>query len=371
MKSNVKLITAFAVLSTSLYATNGDHLIGIGAKSLGMAGTGIAISHGAESALANPALITAVKGKEISFGGTMFMPDVETNTGSGFQQSDADFSVIPAVSLAIKSTDNFYWGVGMWGTAGMGVDYRGTGTNSDMVTNLQLMQFGLPLAYTDNGFSIGITPILQYGALDMSYTNSTTKGVAQDLAFGYTVGAAYTVSDVTLGLVFKSPIKMTYDGQITRAAVDFSVSGLSDDLEQPSEMGAGVAYAMGRSVIALDYKRINWASAAGYKDFGWKDQDVFAIGYQHAQDAWAVRAGYNYAKSPIVENPVANVNMLNLLGFPATVESHYAVGGSYAFTKKTSVDVAYVYAPEASDTLGTTSTKHSQSALSMQVTFDF
>jgi hypothetical protein len=35
MKSNVKLITAFAVLSTSLYATNGDHLIGIGAKSLG------------------------------------------------------------------------------------------------------------------------------------------------------------------------------------------------------------------------------------------------------------------------------------------------------------------------------------------------
>lgn len=367
MKLNVKLFTAFAVLSTSLYATNGDHLIGIGAKSLGMAGTGIAISHGAESALANPALITAVKSKEISFGGTMFMPDVETNG----HQSDADFSVIPAVSLAMKSTDNFYWGIGMWGTAGMGVDYRGTGVNSDMVTNLQLMQFGLPLAYINNGFSIGITPILQYGALDMSYTNSTTKGVAQDLAFGYTVGAAYNVSDVTLGLVYKSPIKMTYDGQIARAAVDFNVSGLNDNLEQPGEMGVGIAYAMGRSVIALDYKRINWASAAGYKDFGWKDQDVFAIGYQHAQDAWVIRAGYNYAKSPIANNTNGTINMLNLLGFPATVESHYAFGGSYAFTKKTSVDVAYVYAPEESDTLGNTSTKHSQSALSMQVTFDF
>ena len=369
MKSNVKLITVFTVLSTSLYATNGDHLIGIGAKSLGMAGTGIAISYGAGSALAKPALITAVKSKKISFGGTMFMPDVETND----QQIDADFSVIPAVSLAMKSTDNFYWGVGMWGTAGMGVDYRGTGTNSEMVTNLQLMQFGLPLAYSDNGFSVGVTPILQYGALDMSYTNSSTKGVAQDLAFGYTVGAAYNVSDITLGLVYKSPIKMTYDGQISIAAGQFGLGalGFTDDLEQPSEIGTGIAYEMGRSVIALDYKRINWASAAGYKDFGWKDQDVFAIGYQHTQDAWVIRAGYNYAKSPIVENAVANVNMLNLLGFPATVESHYAVGGSYAFTKKTSVDVAYVYAPEASDTLGTTSTKHSQSALSMQVTFDF
>lgn len=274
MKSNIKLITALAVVSSSLYATNGDHLIGIGAKSLGMAGTGIAISHGAESALSNPALITAVKGNEISFGGTMFMPDVQTNTGSGFEQSDADFSVIPAVSLAMKGTDNFYWGVGMWGTAGMGVDYRGTGANSDMVTNLQLMQFGLPLAYTDNGFSIGITPILQYGSLDMSYNiggaPSKTKGVAQDLAFGYTVGTAYTASDVTLGLVYKSPIKMTYDGQISVAAGQFGLGalGFTDVLEQPSEMGAGIAYEMGRSVIALDYKRINWASAAGYKDFG-------------------------------------------------------------------------------------------------------
>jgi long-chain fatty acid transport protein len=369
MKSNVKIIAAFAVLSTSLYATNGDHLIGIGAKSLGMGGVGIAISHGAESALANPALITAVKNKEISFGGTVFMPDVETNG----HKSTADLSVIPAISIAAKGTDSFYWGMGMWGTAGMGVDYRGIGSNSDMVTNLQLMQFGVPLAYVDNGLSIGITPILQYGALDMSYTGSHTKGVAQDLAFGYDIGAAYAVSDVTVGLVYKSPIKMNYSGQISVAAGDFGLGalGFTDDLEQPSEMGAGIAYAMGSSVIAFDYKRINWATAAGYKDFGWKDQNVYAIGYQHTQDAWAIRAGYNYAKSPIVESAVANVNMLNLLAFPATVESHYAVGGSYGFSKKTSVDLAYVYAPAATDTIGATSTKHSQQALSVQLTYDF
>ncbi len=123
--------------------------------------------------------------------------------------SEADLSVIPAISIAVKETDNFYWGVGMWGTAGMGVDYRNTDTNYNMVTNLQLMQFGLPLAYADNGWSIGVTPILQYGSLDMSYDNSTTSGVAQDLAFAYDIGAAYTISDVTFGLVYKSPIKMT------------------------------------------------------------------------------------------------------------------------------------------------------------------
>lgn len=369
MNPTVKIITAFTALTISLYATNGDHLIGIGAKSLGMGGVGIAISHGAESALGNPALITRVKNKEISFGGTIFMPDVETNG----QKSGADLSVIPAVSIVEKGTDNFYWGMGMWGTAGMGVDYRGTGTNYDMVTNLQLMQFGLPLAYTDNGWSIGITPILQYGSLDMSYTGSHTKGVAQDLVFGYDLGAAYKVSDMTVGLVYKSPIKMHYSGQISKAATDFGLGslGFTDDLEQPSEMGAGIAYAMGKSVLALDYKRINWASAAGYKDFGWKDQNVYAIGYQHTQDNWAIRAGYNYAKSPIVDNANGMINMLNLLGFPATVESHYAVGGSYGVSKNTSVDLAYVYAPETTETLSNVTTKHSQQALSMQLTYDF
>lgn len=370
MKSNVKIITAFAVLSTSLYATNGDHLIGIGAKSLGMGGVGIAISHGAESALANPALITAVKNKEVSFGGTVFMPDVETN---GIQ-STADLSVIPAVSIVSKGTDNFYWGMGMWGTAGMGVDYRDAGgANSAMVTNLQLMQFGIPLAYSDKGLSIGITPILQYGSLDMSYTGSSTKGVAQDLAFGYDIGAAYTVSDVTVGLVYKSPIKMSYSGQIAAAASDFGLGtlGFTDDLEQPSEMGGGIAYTMGSSVIAFDYKRINWASAVGYKDFGWKDQDVYAIGYQHTQDALTIRVGYNYAKSPIVNNANNTIDMLNLLAFPATAESHYALGGSYGFSKKTSVDLAYVYAPKTTETLGGVTTKHSQQALSVQLSYDF
>ena len=164
---------------------------------------------------------------------------------------------------------------------------------------------------------------------------------------------------------------MNYSGQISAAASDFSLAGFSDDLEQPCEIGAGIAYAMGNSIIAFDYKRINWASAMGYKDFGWKDQNVYAIGYEHSQDAWAIRVGYNYAKSPIIDNTNNTIDMLNLLAFPATVESHYTVGGSYAFSKKTSVDLAYVYAPRTTETLGGVTTKHSQQALSMQLTYDF
>ena len=71
-------ITLSLLTSTLLHATNGDHLIAVGTKARGMGGAGIAVSHCAESTLHNPALITCTEGTSISFGGTIFMPDIST-----------------------------------------------------------------------------------------------------------------------------------------------------------------------------------------------------------------------------------------------------------------------------------------------------
>lgn len=394
MKRSIKIAVAAAVAlsATSAFATNGDNLIGLGAKARGMGGAGIAMTHGAESGLINPAMITGVQGTEISFGGTIFMPKVKTDMGdgTGSHESAADLSVIPEVAIAQKASDNFYWGIGMFGTAGMGTDYRNANANMAMVTNLQLMQFAVPLAYKANGFSFGIAPVLQYGSLDINYDTtalgggpSTTKGVAQDFGFGYNVGAAYEISDLTVGAVYKSKIDMTYQGQISQALFDFTGTLGSDHLEQPAEMGVGLAYKMGNSTIALDYKKIKWSDAKGYKDFKWEDQSVYILGYEYAENNWALRAGYNHAKSPIKDQGVAGslYNVLNLLGFPAIVENHYTVGGTYAFSKMTSLDLAYVYAPETSQKYAyqippmpgasTIETKHSQQGVSAQLNFKF
>ena len=392
MKRTIKLAVAAAVAltSTAAFATNGDSLIGLGAKARGMGGAGIAMSHGAESGLINPAMITSVKGTEISFGGTVFMPNVKTdvNMGQGFIKSDADLSVIPEVAIAQKASDNFYWGIGMFGTAGMGTDYRNAAAvagNYNMVTNLQLMQFAIPLAYKTDGLSIGVAPVLQYGSLDINYNNGMSNvgtGVAQNFGFGYNLGASYEVSDVTFGLVYKSKIDMTYNKVLTTAASNFGLMAITDHLEQPAEMGAGVAYKMGNSTIALDYKKIKWSDAKGYKDFGWDDQNVYILGYQFAQDNWALRAGYNHGKSPIKEQAAGAVgtptNVLNLLGFPAIVENHYTLGGTYEISKSTAVDLAYAYSPEATNHFNAgagagydITTKHSQKAVTAQLNFKF
>lgn len=430
MARTIKLAVAAALAlgTTSAFATNGDHLIGLGAKSRGMAGVSIGMSHGAESGIINPALISTVENIEVSFGGTLFMPNVDynANMGAGEQSSAADLSMIPEVSIAFKVNDNFHWGIGMWGTAGMGVDYRNVGdANSggkgtmQMVTNLQLMQFGVPLTYTVSGFSIGVTPILQYGALDINYKmpdfagghSTVGAGVAQDLKFGYTVGASYDfdavgVNGLTLGAVYKAAIEMEYDGQLSSATqpfVDFGIfpGAMGDKLEQPAEIGVGISYQFGGNTLAFDYKQIKWSDAKGYKDFKWDDQSVIAVGYEYATSKYAVRLGYNYAEQPIQEqfdgagmvNPLdpatypyaggAALNMFNLLGFPATVEQHFAVGGTYVVSENMSADLAFTYAPETTTEFGTAglaafgmagdtaTVTHSQTAASFQLNFTF
>jgi len=397
MTRSIKLavVAALALSATSAFATNGSVLIGTGVKARAMGGAAIGVSHGAESALSNPALISSVKGTEVSFGGTIFMPHVssDTSAGAGSKDSQADMNVIPAVSLASQVNDNFYWGIGIWGTAGMGVDYRDEASNFNMVTNLQIMQFGLPLTYATNGFSIGITPILQYGALDINYATpagSVGSGMAQDLQFGYSIGAAYEIEGFTIGASYKSQIDMDYEDQLPTAGATFGLM-LDSKLSTPAEMGIGASYKISGNTIAIDYKQIAYSSAKGYEDFEWEDQSVFAIGYEYATASWAARLGYNYGQSPIKEQSATttqtggSINAMNLLGFPAIVESHMTVGGSYNFSKQTSVDLAFAYAPETSEKFTHTAftqdptkpqfapieTKHSQTSLSAQLNYNF
>jgi len=455
MKRTIKLavVAALALGATSAFATNGSTLIGIGAKARGMGGTSIGVGHGAESGISNPALITSIKGNnEVSFGGTIFMPDIDTSNGmnldtsmggmnpagtnhgnlGGTQTSDSDFFVIPAVSLASKVNDNFYWGIGMWGTGGLGVDYRGDASHMEMVTALQTMQFGVPLAYTTNGFSIGITPIVQYSSLDISYVLSAPlqnamqdsailqatggtmgwsaalaggmpgvydarmsgpvtigSGVAQDLSFGFNIGMAYEISGFTFGAVYKSEIKFDVDDQLTNAINPMlrgtGMSYTQDQMATPEEYGIGISYNFKGHTLAIDYKNINWEDAETYKDFGWEDQDVIAIGYEYDAGNWAVRCGYQYAESAVQDNTgkglaldvVPNLtNTFNMLGFPGTQESHITFGGSYVFNETISMDLAAVYGldNEVSYTnflRQEIKTSHSEESYSIQLNYAF
>ena len=407
----LKIPLLISLSAMPLFAINGDLLIGFGAKSRAMGGLGIAKSHGAESALVNPAMLSSVEGTEISVTTTFFHPVAYYDGGSGEEYSSSDLTLIPELSFAKKINDHFYLGAGIWVVGGLGADYSksgdpATGGNGTMQmrTILGLVKFGVPLVYKESGLSIGFTPIVQYGELDINYlipdgaggVNNIADGSSKDFGLGYNFGLSYDFSqqgidDLTVGFVYKSSIKMNYKDQVSVATQPFAAAlggAISDDLEQPAEIGLGVSYKfLENHTLAFDYKYISWEDAKGYKDFGWKNQNIYILGYEYKQKEWALRAGYNYAKSPLREldgttAKGATLNLLNLLGFPVNIASHYSIGGSYSFTDKLSGDIAIVYADEQSNSYNTSalvsqgiasevSVRHKQTSTSLQLTYAY
>ncbi len=416
MKKTIKLavVAALALGTTSAFATNGDVMIGQGAKSRSMGGVGIAKSFGAESALVNPANISSVKSMEATIAVTYFMPTV--NVGSNAQaninnalianmaagpggaggvqgassavitaDSGSGSSIIPEVYYAAKLTDKLATGIAIAGTAGMGTDYTNSNTNGafKMMTALSLLKVAVPVSYNINGgLTLGAAAVLQYGSLEMKHdtmpSGTRANGASTDIGYGYELGLNYSNSGLTVGAVYKSAISMSYENVIGASINDFGVSGAitsGDTLEQPEERGIGISYNMGGNTIAADYKTIFWGDAKGYSDFGWENQDVYAVGYEYAGKGWAVRVGYNYAKNPIAEqngaksatlnsglqpgqNYVGAVkNFFNLAGFPGIVETHYTIGAGYDITDALTLDGSFIYVPEVSasyDTSGLT-----------------
>lgn len=380
----MKKVVLLALSASLLLATNGDNLIGLGAKSRAMGGVGIATFFGAENTLSNPALISGGKGTEINFGATLFMPDVKANG----VKSSADMNVIPEVSLSQKINDNWAFGIGMFGSAGMGVDYRGNTSLMDARTNLLLMKFAPALSYHKDKFSFGFAPVVQYGSLDIAYNNGSPvgQGSSDDFGLGYELGAAYDItSDLKLGLVYKSSISMKYKNTLSVASAPFSglLGGtFADDLEQPAEFGVGVSYNYGFFNFSADYRKVKWGDAKGYKDFGWKDQDIYAFGAKYEKDGTWYGIGYNYAKNPINNyattagmNQKAVLNLFNYLMFPATSESHFSIGAGTKITKNLSLDFDVLYAPKVTvNTMtpsGSFKVEHSETSLAFSMRYNF
>ncbi len=191
---------------------------------------------------------------------------------------------------------------------------------------------------------------IQGGSLqsDLS-TKLQASGVSQSVADATSSALLSLMPDSTIG-----------------AAIDATNPANLDDLtlEQPFEIALGFSYDVTKKMtFTADYRYIAWGQSEGYGDFGWENQHVFALGMQYKAKHFIVRAGYNYANSPIKDatgefgSLLTNVqghyvfdqalSMLNLVGFPAISTTHFTAGLGYAFSKDMDFDFAIVFSPES------------------------
>ncbi len=371
---------AIAFVSLSAHATNGYQLIGIGSYQKSLGGAVTANPGSAMTAVSNPAGMARV-GARADFSMEAFMPDrsVDFTASMGdVADSAVDIYGVPAIGWTAPTSEGseVYFGGGMYGTSGMGVDYPQTTMRQNGewsgYSNVAFWQMAPGFAWNVNErYSVGVTLNIDYQSAAFKQSlEHATEGFNFDLGrgasgfgLGFGLGLLYDVNDqLTVGFNYKSKqhfSPMEYqlaDGDISHPQMggDFEAGTYKLDLDFPQQAALGMAYSPNEKVtVSADIKWINWSdtmdklSVTGPggefpMDPGWDDQTVYALGVAYGlSERVTLRAGYNYAESPFGDSQAGQ----NLL-LPAIVETHYTVGMNVVLNNHWELAWHYMEAPE-------------------------
>ena len=385
------LLVACCILPTSVQATNGYQLIGIGSYQKSLGGAVTANPGTAMTAITNPAGMIRI-GKRADFSMEAFMPTRSTDFsafGGDKAESDSDLYGVPAIgwTAPVGDREDLYFGGGMYGTSGLGVDYAETlmmpadasFTGNDLVwdgySSIAFWQMAPTLAWNpSDALSLGVAVNIDYQQVSFSHRirdtetqalyNFDLNRSANAFGFGLTFGLLYDISDAfTVGFSYKSKQNFSeLEYNLREGDIDTTLVGgpvfpggtYKLGLDFPQQLAAGLAYSPSdRWTISADLKWIEWSDTMGdlsvkgpdgYEfamDRGWDDQLVYALGVDiAATDKLNLRFGFNYAESPIDGSNAAN----NLI-LPGVVEDHYTFGLDYRFSHW-ELGFHYMYAPE-------------------------
>nr|NMF96952.1 porin [Aromatoleum toluolicum] len=349
------LIASGCSLAGSALATQGTFPHGYGVKSEGMGGAGIALAQDGLAGATNPAGMVEV-GNRLDLGAAFLKVDNGSRFGSTRFDGSADKSlyVIPQLGANRMLDDASAIGLSVVGN-GVGTAYR----HSDDIGGLrgprsELKQMVATASYArklDEANAIGAGLVLARQVLtihgpgglglpegrDESYGAGVRLGWTGHLGFGLSLGAAYA-----------SRIRMSRMDEFRGLLAEHG------DLDVPANYGAGIAWRIGATTLAVDYLRIEWSDVRSLGNpgvtsadgppgsregpgFGWRDQSVWRVGIAHAvTDALTLRAGYNHGTKLLDPRD----GFLGVLA-PSANRRHATLGASYALAKGTELSVAY------------------------------
>lgn len=312
-------------------------------------------------------------------------------------------------SAPISDDRSLWFGGGFFGTSGLGVDYpvtdvatnpiNGEPADFDGHSSITFAQISPTVAARlDDRLTVGAAPVIAFQSVgfqqrfrNMPNPNfdpnqqpgpNNPMGVDQNFnlgtpsnAFGagFSLGLLYDLTpELTLGASYQSRIWFEsvkwnlrsedisgQDAQGNQFSPNQGEGTWKMGLDYPQQLAVGLAWKVTPDItLSGDIKWIEWSdtleslSVRGpdgekfHMDPEWDDQWVLALGAAwDVSRTWQLRAGFNYAESPIDDDYVDR----NLL-LPAIMETHFTFGGTVQLPHDWHLDFALMYAPENKQT---------------------
>jgi long-chain fatty acid transport protein len=378
LKSLTKLSSLLIIfLSMNANATNGYFQHGYGVKSQGMGGVGIALPQDALAAATNPAGMAFI-GDRYDLGVNIFRPERESEiVGNGggasgqYDGNDTEFFLIPEFGYNKVLSEKYTAGLSIYANGGMNTDYKTGiplfGTPSAGVDLKQIFftpsltfkpepnhSFGLAVNFAYQSFQAKGLDNFANSTYSNSPSNVYDNGHEHSYGAGIKLGWMGKITDkLTLGATYHSK---TYMSKLDDYAGLFAEGG---DFDIPASYGVGFAYqATPDFTVAFDYQRIEYSDVKSVNNplipnlsssklgkaegagFGWRDIDVFKIGFNYQwNDKLTLRAGYNHNSQPIPSSET----FFNILA-PGVITDHLSLGFTYKITDDRELTLAYTHA---------------------------
>lgn len=385
-------------------ATNGYFQHGYGLKAKGMAGVSTARAVDAFGGANNPASMVWVGNRidfgadlfsprrEASrFGSSPLLGPVD-----GTADSDSILFLIPEFGYNRMLSADLSLGITVYANGGMNTNFPGGQIpaasacagfnpapgpynllcgNGRLGVDLAQLVIAPVLAYKlTPAHSIGVSPLIGIQRFKVDglqafdnplFSNSpgnvTNRGREWAHGFGLRVGWFGKLTDsVSLGAAYSTKIYMS---EFDKYKGLFAEQG---DFDMPENYNIGISVKVSpKLTVAADYQRINYSSVksvgnpqanlipcffGGNRDaclggaagagFGWKDVNVYKIGFEYEYDQrLTLRAGYDRT-----DNPVTGANIdFNILA-PGVVRDHVTLGFTYKTTAGGELTFAYMHA---------------------------
>lgn len=375
-KNNITLALAItaAMGISSHAAAAGFQLAEYSATGLGRAFAGeAAMADNASAQFRNPAMLTYLKGIQVSAGAIYVDPniDIEGKHSIFGQANTSDFAnsaVIPNFYFSRPLTDKATIGIAFGTHFGMRTDL-GTDFKAAMFGNqaeVHTVEINPNLGYKINdhlSVGAGVRYVIGEGhfgaALPNQLGGSNLKYMeGKDNAWGWQVGTAWQINaNNRIGISYQSAVKLNLEGhasgkgfdELSKTPKDQYAGSLPIELPASAEIASfhqlNDQWAVHASVNWTDWSAFEKLEAnipdlngpVDIKQENWKDNYRFAIGttYQ-ATNKLVLRSGIAYDTSAVDE---ANRTQT----IPETDRTWLSIGAGYAWSENLTLDAGFTY----------------------------
>ncbi|HLO65093.1 MAG TPA: outer membrane protein transport protein [Azonexus sp.] len=345
------LVAFSSVASAAAFQLWEQNASGLGNAYAGSA----AVADNASTIFFNPAGMSELTGYQVSLGVVGVGPSYEfrdggssgVTKGSGNGGDAGGWHAVPNLYLSGRLTDKLSLGFGISSPFGLATEYDSgwIGKAQTIKSEIRTVNYNPSLAYRINDkVSLGFG--VNYQKIDAELTNSLSVLKGDDSAWGWNVGALFTLSPaMRVGVSYRSSMKYTLEGTLNgstpvKADVELPDTAILSVWQQVSdrwEAMGDISYTRWSTLNSLNVVSRASGATLGTERFNYDNSWRVAWGAAYkASDAAKLKFGIAYDRTPV--NDVDRSARV-----PDNSRLWLSLGGQWNAGRYGKVDVGYSY----------------------------